>query len=86
MNKIKTDVYSIIKPEVEKLKKPEGALVASVGEKSPADKAGIETGDVIVEFDGMSIKGVDHLRNNVSISNRVKNAALVCMMRNIMIC
>ena len=24
--------------------------------------------DVIIEFDGMSIKGVDHLRNNVSIS------------------
>ena len=41
--------------EVEKLKKPEGALVASVGENSPADKAGIKAGDIILEFDGKKI-------------------------------
>ena len=34
--------------EVENLKKPSGALVASVGEKSPADKAGIKAGDIIL--------------------------------------
>jgi len=50
------------------LKSSMGALVASVINDGPADKAGIETGDVIIEFDGMSIKSVDHLRNNVSIS------------------
>ena len=33
------------------LKKPRGALVASVGEKSPADKAGVKAGDIILEFD-----------------------------------
>ena len=37
------------------LKKPAGALVASVGEKSPADKAGIKAGDIILEFDGKKI-------------------------------
>ena len=41
--------------EVEKLKKPQGALVASVGEKSPADKAGIKAGDIILNFDGKKI-------------------------------
>ena len=41
--------------EVEKLEKPEGALVASVSEKSPADKAGIKAGDIILEFDGKRI-------------------------------
>ena len=41
--------------EVEKLKKPKGALVASVGERSPADKAGIKAGDIILEFDGKKI-------------------------------
>ena len=41
--------------EVEKLKKPEGALVASVGENSPADKAGVKAGDIIIEFDGKKI-------------------------------
>ena len=41
--------------EVEKLKKPEGALVASVGQNSPADKAGIKAGDIILEFDSKKI-------------------------------
>ncbi len=41
--------------EVEKLKKPRGALVASVGENSPADKAGVKAGDIILEFDGKKI-------------------------------
>ena len=50
------------------LKSSLGALVANVIDDGPADNAGIETGDVIVEFDGMTIKSVDHLRNNVSIS------------------
>ncbi len=45
--------------EVEKLEKPEGALVASVSEGSPADKAGIKAGDIILEFDG---KKVDTMR------------------------
>tara|TARA_Y100001936_G_C16015981_1_gene636477 strand:- start:815 stop:1477 length:663 start_codon:yes stop_codon:yes gene_type:complete len=45
--------------EVEKLEKPEGALVASVSEKSPADKAGIKAGDIILEFDG---KRIDTMR------------------------
>ena len=45
--------------EVEKLENPEGALVASVSENSPADKAGIKAGDIILEFDG---KKVDTMR------------------------
>ena len=45
--------------ELEKLEKPQGALVASVSEKSPADKAGIKAGDIILEFDG---KQVDTMR------------------------
>lgn len=34
------------------LAKPQGALVASVEKGSPADKAGMEAGDVILKFDG----------------------------------
>jgi serine protease Do len=45
--------------DLEKLEKPEGALVASVSENSPADKAGIKDGDIILEFDG---KKVDTMR------------------------
>jgi len=44
---------------LEKLKIPAGALVASVSENSPADKAGIKAGDIILEFDG---KEVDTMR------------------------
>ena len=45
-------------PELAKsfgLKEKKGALVAEVGSGSPAEKAGIEQGDVIVEFDGKEI-------------------------------
>jgi len=45
--------------EVEGLEKAEGALVASVSEKSPANKAGIKAGDIILEFDR---KKVDTMR------------------------
>jgi serine protease Do len=38
------------------IKPPRGALVAGVDEKGPAKPAGIEPGDVIVNFDGKEIK------------------------------
>ena len=37
------------------LKKPQGALVAAVEPRSPADKAGIKTGDIILGVDGHDI-------------------------------
>ncbi|HTF14796.1 MAG TPA: DegQ family serine endoprotease [Burkholderiales bacterium] len=38
------------------LKKAQGALVSAVEPKSPADKAGIKTGDIIVAVDGRAIE------------------------------
>src|SRR5882757_7271901 len=38
------------------LKKPQGALVAAVEAKSPADKAGVKTGDIILAVDGRDIE------------------------------
>jgi serine protease Do len=38
------------------IRPPRGALIAGVEEKGPAMPAGIETGDVIVKFDGRDIK------------------------------
>jgi serine protease Do len=38
------------------LKKPQGALVAAVESKSPAEKAGIKTGDIILGVDGRDIE------------------------------
>ena len=37
------------------LKRPRGALVVQVAEDSPADKAGLKDGDVIITFDGKDI-------------------------------
>jgi serine protease Do len=37
------------------LDKPHGALVAQVMKDSPAEKAGLQTGDIIVEFEGQKI-------------------------------
>ena len=47
--------------DVEKLNKPRGALVASVAEDSPSDKAGIKAGDIILEFDGKLINEMKEL-------------------------
>ncbi len=46
---------------VEKLDEPKGALVASVAKNSPSDKAGIISGDIILEFDGKPIKEMKEL-------------------------
>lgn len=43
------------------LEKPKGALVASVVKNSPADKAGIKVGDVIVGFDEKEIDSTNKL-------------------------
>merc|ERR1712127_1027236 len=47
--------------EVEKLDEPRGALVASVAENSPSDKAGIKAGDIILEFNNTRIKEMKEL-------------------------
>ena len=62
--------------EVEKLKKPEGALVASVGKNSPAEKAGIKAGDIILEFDGKKINTMKKLPNVVAATEVGKSVEL----------
>ncbi len=47
--------------EIEKLGVPRGALVASVAENSPSDKANIKAGDIILEFNGTPIKEMKEL-------------------------
>ena len=69
------DVTKEIAEAVE-LKKAEGALVASVGEKSPADKAGIKAGDIILEFDGKKIDTMRTLPKVVANTKVGKNVKL----------
>lgn len=47
--------------EDQSLDKPAGALVVSVAENSPSDKAGIKSGDIIIEFDGKKINEMREL-------------------------
>ena len=54
-----------------------GALIADVVKDSPAEAAGIQEGDVIIEFNGKSIANTANLKNVVSLptpesTNRVK--------------
>lgn len=51
----------------EKLKLDEvrGAVVNEVGRGSPADKAGLRHGDVILEFDGQTVRDSNHLMHLV---------------------
>ncbi len=44
------------------LKDQKGALVSEVTPKSPAEKAGIQPGDVIVEFNGKTVQDSRHLK------------------------
>ncbi len=47
--------------EVEKLDEPRGALVASVAQNSPSEKAGVKAGDIILEFNGERIQQMKEL-------------------------
>lgn len=44
----------------------DGALVNDIKDNSPAEKAGIKKGDVIIEFEGEKVKDPSHLKNIVS--------------------
>ncbi len=57
-------------PELAKsfgLEDSQGVLVADVSKDSPAEKAGLKQGDVIVEFAGQPVKKVGPFRNRVAL-------------------
>jgi serine protease Do len=63
----------------EKLTGTAGAVVAAVRSESPAAKAGIKAGDVILSFDGERVRGARHLERLVSETpaGRTVEAAIV---------
>ncbi|MDC0335650.1 Do family serine endopeptidase [Pseudodesulfovibrio sp.] len=48
------------------LKKPAGALIASVGKDQPADKAGVKQGDVVLEVNGVTIADNNELLKEIA--------------------
>lgn len=59
------------------LRPHEGVLVGTVMDKGPAAKAGIMTGDVILEFNGRKVMSSVELRNAIAIQSPGANAALL---------
>jgi serine protease Do len=71
-------VIQKVTPELAKnfnLKESEGALVSDVVEESPASKADVRRGDVIVSFDGHAIKEMEQLPKlvaGIEVGKKVK--------------
>jgi serine protease Do len=60
------------------LKQTKGVLVAQVNKGSAAEKAGIQPGDVIAQFNGKAIEDVNELRNRVAaVAPGVKSTVVV---------
>jgi serine protease Do len=49
------------------LDKAEGALISDISKDSPADKAGLKQGDIILEYNGTTIKSLGGFRNDISL-------------------
>lgn len=63
------------------LKEESGVLVSDVTENSPAQKAGIERGDVIVQYEGNEVNSPAQLRNMVA-STEIGKQVAITIIRN----
>lgn len=59
-----------------------GALVSQVIPGSPAEKAGVKAGDIILKFDGQEVSGASHLKNLVGRIKPGSKAALTVFRDN----
>jgi serine protease Do len=58
------------------LAEPKGVLISDVLDDSPAKRAGLERGDVIVEYDGKTVENATQLRNAVAQTAVGKTVAI----------
>ena len=56
---------------------PEGVFVEDVTEGAPAQKAGIQKGDIIVEFNGMEVKTMESLQEKLALCKAGKKVKVV---------
>ncbi|MBG9387883.1 DegQ family serine endoprotease [Caenimonas aquaedulcis] len=63
------------------LGKPQGAFVRSVESGSPADKAGVESGDIVTKFDGKPIERANDLQRLVGNTKPGSRATLTVFRR-----
>jgi serine protease Do len=73
-----------ITPELQKefnLKRQFGAIVSSIIKDSPADKAGLKRGDIIIKYNDKKIKNTRNLRNNVA-DTKIGQSVPIFLLRN----
>lgn len=58
---------------------PKGVLVSDILDDSPAERAGIRRGDVIVEFEGKEVENATQLRNLVAVTEVGKQVSLTVL-------
>ena len=58
---------------------PRGAHVTAVGKDSPAEKAGIQPGDIILEFNGKTVRDTSHLQLLVGAAKIGKSVDLTVL-------
>jgi serine protease Do len=63
----------------QKLAVVHGVLITGVEAKSPAAKAGLEQGDVVVSLDGSDIRDANKLRNTIAMRGAGKTAELAIL-------
>ncbi|RJQ51040.1 MAG: DegQ family serine endoprotease [Nitrospiraceae bacterium] len=63
------------------LAKSSGALVTEIVKGSPAEKAGLRRGDIIIEVDGKEIRNVETLRNTIA-QNRAGSKIRLTVLRD----
>ncbi len=63
------DLNDDLKKHLKLDKAQQGVLISSVAKDSPAEKAGIKSGDVVIKFDGKDVDSVSRLRNLVAFSS-----------------
>lgn len=62
-----------------KLNQTAGILVAGVEEGSPADKGGLEEGDIVIAFDGAPVKDIDALHRLLTAQQIGKRATMTVL-------
>jgi serine protease Do len=59
------------------MERPRGAWILKVYQSSPADKAGLRSGDVVVRFAGVEVVDLNHLINMVSMATVGESAEVI---------
>lgn len=62
--------------------KPQGVLLSSVTDDTPASKAGLKEGDIILSADGIAMNDVSTLRNYISLCGIGHKAKLIILRDN----